>query len=557
MSAALASLFVFLLQAASTDPRADYDVKFYQLDLTVEPEAQRLTGLVIVDAVVVSPELTLFELDLASSMTVDGVHAIDLEDESLVRIVDLPALEHEHADDRLRIRVPAHKQGERVSVAVLYHGSPQALNDFDGFHWAKTADGRPWINTSCQSEGARSWWPCKDSYFHPEDKPERIEVQIHLPKGLYAVSNGRLVSRSVADGVMTYLWRHEYPIPTYSVTLNVAPYEVVSSELELPGLESKLPFVYYVLPESVEKAKLQFADAPQMLAIYSEAFGPFPFPKSKFALVETNFWGMEHSTAVAYGSSYPAWCKREGKHDPYAARNVWFDYILVHESAHEWWGNAVSAADWDDFWIHEGLATYAEAVYVERTRDRAAADRYLESVRFLVPDKGSLQRGKGVDSGQAYDEICYYKGAWVLHTLRHVLDDDAAWWRTLRAFNMEFRYRNATTRDFRAVLERESQRSFEQFFAEWFYGRGVPRLRGAVRVEGQKLRVIVANEGSDGTGFHVPLDVAWTESGKRMQRRVELAPGENDLTIECGAIPTDVGLLNLQRVLCSHEISMN
>jgi aminopeptidase N len=549
-------LLLSLLQSPTADARTDYDVTAYRLDLRVEPEAQRLSGSVLIEADVTAQELTLLELDLADELMVDAVHAIDANAGSPPDVAQLPALDHDHGNSRLRIRVPAKKQGERIAALVRYHGSPQAQNDFDGFHWARTADGRPWINTSCQTAGARSWWPCKDSYFHPEDKPERIEVCLRVPEGLYGVSNGRLVSRTRADGEVAFQWRHDYPIETYSVTLNVAPYEVVASELELPGLAEKLPFIYYVLPENAAKAKLQFAEVPALLALYSEAFGPFPFPKSKFALVETNFWGMEHSTAVAYGSSYPAWCKREGQPDPRADRNGWFDYILVHESAHEWWGNAVSVADWGDFWIHEGLATYAEAVYIERTRDRAAADRYLQSVMFLVPDKGSLQRGAGIDSGQAYDPIVYYKGAWVLHTLRQVLDDDDAWWRTLRTFNLEFRYENATTRDFRAVLERESGRSFEQFFAEWFDGRGYPRLSGEVRAEGTRLRVVVANEGSDGTGFHVPLDVAWTELGKRVQRRVELSPGDNDVTLECGAPPADIALPGLHRVLGSHQVTV-
>src|SRR5204862_6726107 len=127
-------------------------------------------------------------------------------------------------------------------------------------------------------------------------------------------------------------------------------------------------------------AKLQFADVPKMLAVYEERFGPFPFPKSKYALVETTFWGMEHSTAVAYGSSFPAWCKKEGKPDPFASANRFFDYILVHESAHEWWGNAVSAKSWGHFWIHEGFATYAESVYVEETQGEAALARYFASI---------------------------------------------------------------------------------------------------------------------------------------------------------------------------------
>ena len=172
------------------------------------------------------------------------------------------------------------------------------------------------------------------------------------------------------------------------MTLNVGPYVVGESELEVPGLADPVPFLYYVLPENAEKAALQFQDVPELVRIDSEAFGPFPFPESEFGLVETSFWGMEHSTAVAYGSSYPAWCKAHDERDRCAGRNRWFDFILVHEVAHEWWGNSVSAEDWGHFWIHEGFGTYAEGVYVERKFGRVEADRYF-AVRARYSHGGS------------------------------------------------------------------------------------------------------------------------------------------------------------------------
>src|SRR5690606_22198386 len=159
----------------------------------------------------------------------------------------------------------------------------------------------------------------------------------------------------------TFRYVHPYPLETYSVTLNAAPYVKVEAHLPIEGGgEAGVPFVYYVLPENAEKAALQFQDVPGMIDAFTRAFGPWPVPESKIGLVETNFWGMEHSSAVAYGSSYPAWCEQAGETDPYASRNRYFDYILVHEMAHEWWGNAVSATEWGHFWIHEGFGTYAE-----------------------------------------------------------------------------------------------------------------------------------------------------------------------------------------------------
>ena len=187
-------------------------------------------------------------------------------------------VEFEHSGDRLRVPVPSQTKGSTLEAIVRYHGSPQAADDFDGFHWAKTADGRPWVSTSFQGLGSRNWWPCKDSYYHPEDKPERIEVRATVPKGLYAVSNGRLESRTAADEEEVFHWIHEYPLETYSVTLNVAPYEVVETELELPGIEGTVPFIYYVLPENAEKAALQFAQVPRLLGDLLRSLRALPLP---------------------------------------------------------------------------------------------------------------------------------------------------------------------------------------------------------------------------------------------------------------------------------------
>jgi aminopeptidase N len=469
------------------------------------------------------------------------------------------AIECAREGDRVIAPLPAElARDETFRLVVRYSGSPEARNNFDGFHWQESADGRPWIGTSCQGEGAHSWWPCKASYYHPEDKPERISVELVVPAGLYGVSNGRLQEqRDGAPGWFappagewtTFEWRHPYPLETYSVTLNVAPYEVVEQELRLPGLDQPLPFIYYVLPEDREKADLQFQDVPALLTAYSNAFGPFPFPDSKFGLVETPFWGMEHSTAVAYGSSFPAWCRAHDEKDRFGRSNRFFDYILIHEVAHEWWGNAVSAEHWGHFWIHEGFGTYAEGVYLEHVEGRAAADRYFEDkARGPRRSKGSLYRGDHPESGEAYTGLIYSKGACVLNTLRHYVDDES-----LREFNLEFRYGNASTEDFQAVLERNTGREWGRFFDEWFYGSGVPALTGTVRAEGRAIELAIDNT----TGsFHVPLDLAWTEKGERVERRVWLDPGSHELTIECGAKPEDLELVHLDRVLGNHRVQV-
>lgn len=537
--------------AATVDLRSGYDVLAYDLELAVRPQTQTLEGRVTVQAQVLTGGLSQVQLDLYELHEVlevrQGATILPFEREanSLLATLEAPL-----------------DEGAAFEVTIRYQGQPKG-GRFDGFHWEKSESGQPWINTACQGKGAHYWYPCKASFFHPEDKPERISMAITCPADLYGVSNGRLAE--IVDGApdwfasgdekfKTYRWRHDYPLETYSVTLNVGPYVVVKTEIEAPGLDEPLNFHYFVLPENAEKAALQFEQVPELVRIFSEAFGSFPFPNSKFGLVETNFWGMEHSTAVAYGSSYPAWCEQEGVTDPYARRNRWFDYILVHEVAHEWWGNAVSAKHWGHFWLHEGFGTYAEGVYVEGTRDRAAADQFfVEMGERISPTKGRLYRGESPTSGEAYSGLIYSKGACVLHTLRHYVNDDEAWWKSLREFNLRARYKNSDTEDFRAVLESHTDKDWKRFFDEWFHGEGTPKLTGTLSHEGGQIRIEVDNTNGR---FHVPLDIAWSEAGVEKQQRLWVEPGQVSLTIPCATKPEGLRVEHLERLLGKNEISV-
>jgi aminopeptidase N len=535
---------------AQQDLRDAYDVSAYDLELAVRPEAKVLEGVATISGEVLVDGLQQIRLDLNDLHEVRGVSDASGSE-----------LEFERIEHGLVIALPAPlTKGSEFRVSVSYRGEPKG-GGFDGFHWEQSESGKPWINTACQGLGAHYWWPCKASFFNADDKPERVSMAITCPADLYAVSNGRLLE--TRDGApswfdqgaqqwKTYAWRHDYPLETYAVTLNVAEYVVVEQELEVPGLEEKVPFIYYVLPENAEKAALQFQEVPELVRIYSEAFGPFPFPDSKFALVETNFWGMEHSTAVAYGSSYPAWCKANGEKDRYEGRNRWFDYILIHEVAHEWWGNAVSAEHWGHFWIHEGFGTYAEGVYVEMTQGREAADKFFANTNKRVSTKrGRLYRGEDKTSGEAYTGLIYSKGSAVLNTLRHYVDNDEAWWKSLADFNLKYRYGNATTEDFQAVLERNTSKEWGQFFQQWVYGQGAPKL--VIELEPMERGIIIEVDNTHGE-FRVPLDLAWSEKGEVHRERLWIEPGESTHSVKCSSPPTGVHVEHLDRLLGKHEV---
>ena len=555
----VALLLLAAAASAQDDLRTHYDVVTYRLDLEVIPDTKTLDGWSAVEAKVLSDGLNKLHLDAAAALEVNKVILLDGALDG-TRKLKGKELKFTRDGDALMIALgKTIAKDDFVRVAVRYRSKPSGNRGRGrrgrgggtrGVVWSKSEGGSPWVGTTCQGPGAHSWWPCKSNWYHANDKFATLYVNATVPRGLYAVSNGALQKREKKGRRETFRWRHPYPCETYAVTLNVGKYDVVKQELTLPGLEKKVPFIYYVLPENRKKADLQFKQVPELLKIYSERFGPWPFPDAKFALVEAPLWGMEHSTAVAYGSSYPAWCKKTGARDRYGSRNRWFDYILVHEVAHEWWGNAVSAEHWGHFWIHEGFGTYAEGVYVEFTQGREAADRYFGSGRS---GRGRLYRGDHPTSGQAYSGTIYSKGSRVLNTLRHYVNDDDAWWKSLRDFNTKHRYGNATTEDFQEVLEANTNRKWGQFFKEWFYGSGTPQVLGTVKVTGDVAHIDVEVKGD----FHVPLDLAWTVKGKKATSRVWLDPGQNTTEVPCNGRPKQLEVVHLGRVLGRHDVKVN
>jgi aminopeptidase N len=542
--------------ASSPDPRTFYDVDTYRLDLQVDPASRSYSGTVAIFARVTGNRLDVFEIDLMRRRRVTGARLLSQPLSPTSSLVG-KAMEFTQDGDRVRCRLPAPiLKGGEVRVALDYEGGPNAFDDGGGISMAQTPDGKPWITTSCQVLGAHSWWPCKNDNEFPADKFAHLFMNVTVPRGLTAVCNGRLTGRNASGDLETFQWRHDYPCENYAVALNVGPYVELSGELNLKGLPKPVPYSFFVLPQDLEKAQLQFSEVPRLLDAYGEAFGPFPFPESKFCLVQTPFWGMEHSTVVAYGNSWPAWLERQGKQgeDPWAPFNVFFDYILIHEVAHEWWGNAVSASDWGHLWIHEGFGTYSEAVYVEKVYGRGAADSYLATLRPKISPRFRTFRGKGVLPSQAFDNNVYYKGAWVLNTLRTFVDDDAAWWRALREFNLRFRYKNAATEDFQKVLEEVTGKPWGRFFQEWFYGDSYPLLIGSVKAAEGKIVAEISNPPQFGQGYHVPLELRWQEGGRTRTERRMLEPGENRLEIATSGRPQGLQVLNLNRILCDAKI---
>jgi len=553
---ALLALALALDPAAQDDidPRTLYDVRDYRLELLVDPKTQTIRGFGATAGVVSAPELDAVVLDLEHHLVVQSTASVDgdLFRDAFSSTSPLP---FEHDGDRLTIRLPAPlHRGERFQVAVYYAGKPLRADDFNGFQWATTPQGHaPWIATSCQTIGEHTWWPCKASYFHPEDKPERVAINVTVPDPLVVASNGRLVDVDRAAGFTTWRWRLDRAVPTYSIALSIAPYVVIDESLSLPGLERPLAVRYYVLPEDEAKARKQFEVVPELLHFFSEKFGPYPFADSKFALAETPIWGMEHATVIAYGNSFPDAIRGSGVVDPYELRNKLYDYVLVHETAHEWWGNAISAASWGDFWLHEGFATYAEALWVEHVHGLETALDFMRDKRNGLSELATVFRPRRTSAGEAYDTQMYDKGAWVLHMLRYVMGDEP-FFAALLEFGSDpkLRFAAATSADFQAICEKHHGAPLRSFFQPWLYGTRWPSYTvHQPKLEGNKATVAIDCRSPGQFDYEMPLDLqARCADGSIVKKRVTLVKGANAIQIEASAPIERVDYPGFRWILC-------
>ncbi|MCM2270026.1 MAG: M1 family metallopeptidase, partial [Thermoanaerobaculia bacterium] len=382
--------------------QAAYDVRRTELAVAIDPARRTVAGRAVVHVVAGAP-LAELVLDLDRRMQV-----------SAVAVGGRPA-GHRHRGGKLRVALaPPLAAGERRAVAVDYAGAPKVSAQppwIDGFVWERAADGSPWVAVSTQVDGADLWFPVKD---HPSDEPEEgMAIELTVPAGLVGLANGAPTGeRDNGDGTVTSSWRVAYPINPYLVTVNVGPYVAVEERYRGADGALDVPMTFWALREHEREARAMWRAAPAVLADFARRFGEFPFLADKIAMVEAPLLGMEHQTLIAYG-------------DDFLVDASGIDETLVHELAHEWWGNAVSVGDWDDFWIQEGFATYAEALWVETLRGAAAARDYLEAKRGDVVNRWPLVAGRPRTAGEAYDDDIYVKAAWVLHSLRWQIGDDA------------------------------------------------------------------------------------------------------------------------------------
>lgn len=402
---ALFSLNIFSNSGGPLSPeQAAYDVKYYELDLRIDPSSKTINGSLLVTAEIFD-DVNSFVLDLVDRFTVDSV-LIGSHSSNFVNV------NFEHVSGQILIEPGGTlTTGEIITAKIYYGGTPRVSNNppwDDGFVW-KNADGYPWVGVACETGGADIWWPCKD---HPSDEPDSMRMSFTVPDPLFCASNGKYEgSIENDDETTTYNWFVSTPINNYNVSIYIADYQLIEDEYESVSGE-QIPFYFWVLPSSYNKAVAYMDVFLEEFNFLESVFGAFPFPEDKHGWAHAPYWGMEHQTIIAYGHNF--------------TKNNWgYDYIHYHELAHEWWGNLITAKDWSDVWIHEGLATYSEALYVEHLSGKR---KYLDFMAARQPNNNHNYRlapRSEMTAEEAFDRLnSYYRGASVLHTLRFHLGDE-------------------------------------------------------------------------------------------------------------------------------------
>lgn len=447
-----------LLGNLNTKYRNCFDVNFYQIDLVVDEKNKYLRGKVEMIATATKDFDTL-QIDLYENMKVNSIGVATLT--SYHGNTNLIYANYKRKYGAIFI---AFKQraGELFKIVVEYEGKPLEAKKppwKGGFVWKKDKEKNPWIGVACQSEGASLWWPCKDV---TNDEPDSVTINVTCSKQLVAVANGQFRGKKENSNSSTYQWVVTYPINPYNVSIYIGKFSLLTDNHKMPSGKN-LSINHYVLSYNYEKAKLHFEQAKKQLSFFEKTFGNYPWYRDGYKLIESPYEGMEHQTAIAYGAGY-----KNNAGD--------FDYIILHETAHEWWGNAITATDFADIWLQEGFATYAEALFVENIKGKSAYLNYLLFYRLFIKNKWPVIGPENRKYFYYKNSDCYQKGAWILHTFRTQLNNDSLFTDIIRSFYDKYKYKTTSTADFIQMVNEKTNSEYDWFFKQYLYKRKAPIL---------------------------------------------------------------------------------
>jgi aminopeptidase N len=446
------------LRGSITAERAWWDLTHYELSVEVNPMSKSMNGMNIVSF---------------RPITLDSIMQIDLQDAMRITKVlfESQEIQFTKKGNAHFLHFPMKLAIDTIySVHIYFGGTPKESKKppWDGgLTWTFDDDGKPFIATSVQGEGASIWWPCKD---HMYDEPDSMKMHITVPEGLMDISNGRLISVDSLEGKIRYTWNVVNPINNYGVNINVGNYVHFGEKFK--GLKGDLDCDYFVLSYNENKAKRQFRQVHLMLQAFEHWFGPYPFYEDGFKLVEVPYLGMEHQSSVTYGNGYE---------NGYRGRDLsgtgWgkkFDFIIIHESGHEWFANNITYKDIADMWIHESFTAYSESLYLDYHFGKEAGREYVRGTRSNIQNDRPIIGYYDVNHAGSGD--MYYKGSNMLNTIRSIIDDDELWRKILTGLNETFYHQTVTTKEIEDYIIEHSKYDLQSTFDQYLRTVDIPTL---------------------------------------------------------------------------------
>jgi aminopeptidase N len=473
------------LRGSITPERAWWDVVFYDLHVTIDPADSTIRGWNGITYRVLDKPREM-QIDLQAPLEIDSA----VQDRRLIR--------YRREGNAFFLNLGGQKKGGTRTLTVYYSGKPRVAEKppWDGgLIWASDLDGHPWISTACQGLGASVWWPTKDTQ---ADEPDSQRVALTVSDSFQAIGNGRLrgIERG-GDGWTTYEWFVTSPINNYDVAAYVGRYALYSDTYE--GEDGHLTLDFWPLARHLDTARTQWQQTKPMLKCFEHWFGPYPWYRDGYQLIEAPHLGMEHQSAVAYGNGYENGYK--GKDLSGTGWGLTWDFIVVHESAHEWFGNSITTADIADMWVHESFANYSESLFTECQYGKAAGAAYVLGTRKRIKNDKPIIGIYGVNAEGSGD--MYYKGGNMLHTIRHVIDNDSTWRAVLRGLNAEFRHQIVTGKEVEDYISKQAGVDLHRIFQQYLTTTWIPVFE--YRLDRARLSYRWTNVVS---GFDMPVRIA-------------------------------------------------
>jgi len=473
------------LRGTITKERIWWDLNYYHLDIRVDPDKKYIEGRNTIFYTVLS-ENRIMQIDLQEPLIItsvtEGGNSLNFIREGNAFFIELQKKQN---------------VGEVNNIIISYQGNPKTAvrAPWDGgFSWDRDENGNHFIATSCQGLGASVWWPNKD---HMYDEVDSMLISVNVPNNLIDVSNGRLREITVPDEkTKTYHWFVSNPINNYGVNLNIGDYVNFSEKYD--GEKGILDVEYYVLRYNLDKAKEHFKDVPKMLDAFEHWFGPYPFYEDSYKLVEVPYLGMEHQSSITYGNKYlKGYLGRDPSDTGWGLK---FDFIIIHESGHEWFANNITYIDMADMWIHEGFTAYSENLFLDYHHGKEAGADYTIGTRRGIRNDKPIIGPYNVNREGSKD--MYSKGANLLHTIRQIANDDSKWREVFRGLNKNFYHQTVSSKQVEKYISDNIDFDLKYVFDQYLRDNRIPTLE--YKIQKKKFLYRWSNTID---GFNMPIEL--------------------------------------------------